>query len=111
MLLRRCGADTPVRQVLHLSLGNGGIRIKMSEEVQKPMPRRPSLAVQSAIASFLVLALVPQILTQSDDSAPTMRPVIRGRHAAVASMKAEATEAARRILDAGGNAFDAAVGG
>jgi len=40
-----------------------------------------------------------------------MRPVIRGRHAAVASMKAEATEATRRILDAGGNAFDAAVGG
>src|SRR3984957_7996076 len=111
MLLRRCGADTPVRQVLHQSLGNGGIRIKMSEEVQKPMPRRPFLAVQSAIASFLVLALVPQILTQSDDSAHTMRPVIRGRHAAVASMKAEATEAARRILDAGGNAFDAAVAG
>jgi gamma-glutamyltranspeptidase/glutathione hydrolase len=40
-----------------------------------------------------------------------MRPVIRGRHAAIASMKAEATEAARRILDAGGNAFDAAVAG
>ena len=40
-----------------------------------------------------------------------MRPVIRGRQAAVASMKAEATEAARRILEAGGNAFDAAVGG
>ena len=40
-----------------------------------------------------------------------MRPVIRGQHAAVASMKAEATEAARRILEAGGNAFDAAVGG
>ena len=34
-----------------------------------------------------------------------------GRHAAVASMKAEATEAVRRILDAGGNAFDAAVAG
>jgi gamma-glutamyltranspeptidase / glutathione hydrolase len=83
----------------------------MSDEVQKPMPRRPSLAVQSAIASFLFLALVPQILTQSEDSAHTMRPVIRGRHAAVASMKAEATEAARRILEAGGNAFDAAVGG
>ncbi len=44
-------------------------------------------------------------------SSHTMRPVIRGRHAAVASMKAEATEAARRILDAGGNAFDAAVAG
>ena len=49
--------------------------------------------------------------SQSDDTGQTMRPVIRGRHAAVASMKAEATEAARRILDGGGNAFDAAVGG
>ncbi|HKF01797.1 MAG TPA: gamma-glutamyltransferase, partial [Candidatus Sulfotelmatobacter sp.] len=41
----------------------------------------------------------------------TMRPVIRGRYGAATSMKAEATEAARRILDAGGNAFDAAVAG
>jgi gamma-glutamyltranspeptidase / glutathione hydrolase len=41
----------------------------------------------------------------------TMRPVIRGRHAAVSSMKPEATENARRILQAGGNAFDAAVAG
>src|SRR5207253_282907 len=47
-----------------------------------------------------------------DASLPrTMRPVIRGRQAAVSSMKAEATEAARRILQTGGNAFDAAVGG
>jgi gamma-glutamyltranspeptidase/glutathione hydrolase len=41
----------------------------------------------------------------------SMRPVIRGRQAAVSSMKAEATEAARWILQTGGNAFDAAVGG
>ena len=41
----------------------------------------------------------------------TMRPVIRGRQAAVSSMKAEATEAARRVLAEGGNAFDAIVGG
>ena len=41
----------------------------------------------------------------------TMRPVIRGRQAAVSSIKAEATESARRILQAGGNAFDAAVAG
>jgi gamma-glutamyltranspeptidase/glutathione hydrolase len=41
----------------------------------------------------------------------TMRPVIRGRQAAVSSMKAEATESARRILHVGGNAFDAAVAG
>ena len=40
-----------------------------------------------------------------------MRPVIRGRHYAVASMKPESTMAAERILQAGGNAFDAAVAG
>jgi gamma-glutamyltranspeptidase / glutathione hydrolase len=39
----------------------------------------------------------------------TMRPVVRGRTQAAASMKAEATQAAERILMAGGNAFDAAV--
>lgn len=41
----------------------------------------------------------------------TMRPVIRGRQAAVSSMKAEATDVASRILQKGGNAFDAIVGG
>ena len=41
----------------------------------------------------------------------TMRPVIRGRTHAAASMKAEATRAAERILQTGGNAFDAAVAG
>ena len=60
-------------------------------------------------AFFLIL--LPFAQAQTNDAGQTMRPVIRGRHAAVASMKAEATEAARRILDAGGNAFDAAVGG
>ena len=40
-----------------------------------------------------------------------MRPVIRGRTHAAASMKPEATQAAERILMAGGNAFDAAVAG
>src|SRR5436305_10591877 len=64
-----------------------------------------------AIAAVFFLSFVPGIHSQADDAGQTMRPVIRGRHAAVSSMKAEATEAARRILDAGGNAFDAAVGG
>jgi gamma-glutamyltranspeptidase/glutathione hydrolase len=41
----------------------------------------------------------------------TMRPVIRGRTHAAASMKPEATRAAERILQSGGNAFDAAVAG
>jgi gamma-glutamyltranspeptidase/glutathione hydrolase len=40
-----------------------------------------------------------------------MRPVLRGRDYAVSSMKAEATAAAVRILDTGGNAFDAIVAG
>jgi gamma-glutamyltranspeptidase/glutathione hydrolase len=50
---------------------------------------------------------------QSDSSSPsrTLRPVIRGTQYAVSSMKLEATEAAVRILEAGGNAFDAAVAG
>jgi gamma-glutamyltranspeptidase/glutathione hydrolase len=39
----------------------------------------------------------------------TMRPVVRGTQYAVSSMKLEATRAAARILEAGGNAFDAAV--
>jgi gamma-glutamyltranspeptidase/glutathione hydrolase len=60
---------------------------------------------------FVLVGVVPLTFAQNEDSGQTMRPVIRGRHAAVASMKAEATEAARRILDGGGNAFDAAVGG
>jgi gamma-glutamyltranspeptidase/glutathione hydrolase len=41
----------------------------------------------------------------------TMRPVVRGQHFAVAAMKAEATRAAERILEKGGNAFDAIVAG
>jgi gamma-glutamyltranspeptidase/glutathione hydrolase len=44
-------------------------------------------------------------------TARTMRPVISGRLYAVSSMKPQATEAAVRILEAGGNAFDAAVAG
>jgi gamma-glutamyltranspeptidase/glutathione hydrolase len=40
-----------------------------------------------------------------------MRPVVRGQHFAAASMKAEATRAAERILEKGGNAFDAIVAG
>jgi len=62
------------------------------------------------LLSFVLFMVFP-LDCECQDFGQTMRPVIRGRHAAVASMKAEATEAARRILDASGNAFDAAVGG
>src|SRR5262249_10994097 len=65
------------------------------------------------LAAALVLAFSAVSFAQQDDESmsATMRPVIRGRQAAVTSMKPEATEAARRILQAGGNAFDAAVAG
>ena len=69
---------------------------------------------QRAFHSTLILFAVAMFAIAQDDDpslSHTMRPVIRGRTAAVASMKAEATEAARRILQAGGNAFDAAVAG
>src|SRR5438093_9536017 len=58
-------------------------------------------------------AVATNAAAKEDDvtSAGTMRPVIRGRQAAVSTMKPEATEVARRILQGGGNAFDAAVGG
>jgi len=61
---------------------------------------------------WLVLSLGLASVTMAREGATqTMRPVIRGRQAAVSSMKAEATEAGRRILADGGNAFDAIVGG
>jgi gamma-glutamyltranspeptidase / glutathione hydrolase len=70
---------------------------------------------RTLVACLLItgLGFAAQAIAQGPDaSVPrTMRPVIRGRHAAVTSMKAEATEAARRILQTGGNAFDAIVGG
>src|SRR5205809_996096 len=71
---------------------------------------------ERAPVTFLLIASLVfaanAVAQGSDASLPrTMRPVIRGRQAAVSSMKAEATEAARRILQTRGNAFDAVVGG
>jgi gamma-glutamyltranspeptidase / glutathione hydrolase len=59
------------------------------------------------------LSFAANTMAQGPDAAlpHTMRPVIRGRQAAVSSMKAEATDVASRILQKGGNAFDAIVGG
>jgi len=67
---------------------------------------------RTLVACLLLAAmgLAPISATQQGGT-QTMRPVIRGQHAAVSSMRAEATEAARQILDHGGNAFDAIVGG
>jgi gamma-glutamyltranspeptidase/glutathione hydrolase len=68
------------------------------------------------LAGVLMCSLVGMTMGQEGESDAaaanrTMRPVVRGRHFAAASMKAEATRAAERILEKGGNAFDAIVAG
>jgi len=63
------------------------------------------------LCGFVLLISLAPLGWADDIPRQTMRPVIRGQHEAVSSMKAEATEAARRILAEGGNAFDAIVGG
>ena len=75
-------------------------------------------AVKALACAILVFSSSAPLFAQKDDEPDpswrpgrTMRPVIVGRQYAVSSMKHEATEAAVRILEAGGNAFDAAVAG
>jgi gamma-glutamyltranspeptidase / glutathione hydrolase len=70
--------------------------------------QRPTMLV---CALLVCLVPTPNGKAQEDPTSKTMRPVIRGQHYAVVSMKAEATRAAERILEAGGNAFDAIVAG
>lgn len=74
---------------------------------------RPVKGIGSAVLSLALLFLGPKMsgLRAAEASSATMRPVLRGQQAAVTSMKPEATRAAEQILRAGGNAFDAIVGG
>lgn len=70
--------------------------------------------LKSAAVVIIICSFAGTTMTQEEGSSSankTMRPVVRGRHFAVASMKAEATRAAERILEKGGNAFDAIVAG
>src|SRR5436853_5877767 len=71
--------------------------------------------IHVVMVALLVCAPAGATMAQEGESdvnaTRTMRPVIRGQHFAVASMKAEATRAAERILEKGGNAFDAIVAG
>ena len=69
-----------------------------------------------ALAGIVICFLAGVTMGQEGESetngaARTMRPIVRGQHFAVAAMKAEATRAAERILEKGGNAFDAIVAG
>jgi gamma-glutamyltranspeptidase/glutathione hydrolase len=66
--------------------------------------------------AVVLFATVTSVVAQDEPEAPargprTMRPVIMGQQYAVSSMKHQATAAAVRILESGGNAFDAAVAG
>ena len=68
------------------------------------------------VGGLLLLGIVGTAYVRAQDPSEenrtsTMRPVVRGRMHAAASMKPEASRAAERILQAGGNAFDAAVAG
>ena len=74
------------------------------------------LLIHIVMVALLVCAPAGAAMAQEGESdanatTRTMRPVIRGQHFAVASMKAEATRAAERVLEKGGNAFDAIVAG
>jgi len=76
--------------------------------------RRFPTCLLGALLLSLAVGYQMEAQEQSDNattSSRTLRPVIRGTQYAVSSMKVQATEAAVRILEAGGNAFDAAVAG
>src|SRR5215510_13324616 len=71
--------------------------------------------MRSLLLGVIICSMASITMAQEGESESTsgrtMRPVVRGQHFAVASMKAEATRAAERILEKGGNAFDAIVAG
>ena len=66
------------------------------------------LLLLAAAAALCLPAQVPAPARRPTRT-PMMRPLIRGTRYAVSSMKPECTIVAQRILEAGGNAFDAAV--
>lgn len=71
-------------------------------------------SLKLAAVVIIICSFAGTIMTQEEGSSSankTMRPVVRGQHFAAASMKPEATRAAERILEKGGNAFDAIVAG
>jgi gamma-glutamyltranspeptidase/glutathione hydrolase len=69
------------------------------------------------LAAFLAFAAAhaqtqpPPEAARRGQREQTRRPLIRGRHFGAAAMHPLAAQAAQQILEAGGNAFDAAVGG
>ena len=85
------------------------------------MKRLSKMTFQFAMAATL-LGVIPaithgqepryeRVVIQSARTHRTVKPIVMGRHYAVSSMMPQATVAAQRILESGGNAFDAIVGG
>src|SRR6266480_4934618 len=78
------------------------------------LPIRVPICLGSALLLSLLFASPSSAQEKSDGSVTsgrTFRPVVRGTQYAASSMKQEATRAAARILESGGNAFDAIVAG
>lgn len=76
--------------------------------------RRLPICLFGALLLSLMVAAPSNAQEKSGGSTTygrTFRPVVRGTQYAVSSMKQEATRAAARILESGGNAFDAVVAG
>src|SRR3954453_17327654 len=80
--------------------------------------RRLSICLPICFFSALLLSLLVAGQSSAQEksdgrgtSSRTFRPVVRGTQYAAASMKQEATRAAARVLESGGNAFDAIVAG
>jgi len=79
------------------------------------------LAAMTGLASVVLLVNVTpataqqrryeRVLMEGSASARTAKPLVMGTHYAVTSMMPQATLAAERMLQSGGNAFDAAVAG
>src|SRR5262249_26546126 len=79
-----------------------------------PAMRRLPICLPGALLLSLLVAYHLNAQEKSDGSTTstrTFRPVVRGTQYAVSSMKQQATRAAARVLEAGGNAFDAIVAG
>jgi len=71
------------------------------------------MTLMRMIAPFLLASLAPVMAQEPQPTQPrprtrrTMKPLVMGKQFAVSSMEPGATMAAQRILQAGGNAFDA----
>ena len=70
-----------------------------------------AILLQAIPAAAQNRRMYERVIIPSSGSSRTVKPVVMGTHYAVSSMMPQATIAAQRILNSGGNAFDAIVGG